>query len=90
LLPLLPDGLVGRFGADPGVVEPSLCCPVAPPLGVCPVVPLMPDELERSEAVLPPEAESRLHPERIVPLSASATAAANAVNFMLTSIGCVP
>lgn len=70
------------------MVEPSLPEPEAPPFGVWPVVPLAPDG-ELPEAVLPPEAEppSRLHPERSAPLSANAIAAANAVNFILTSMG---
>jgi len=76
---VLPDGLAGRLGAALGGVEP--------------VVPLAPDVELRSEAELPPEAEplSRLQPERSAPLSANATAAANAVDFILTSMGlCAP
>jgi hypothetical protein len=56
-------------------------------------VPPVPDVLEPLEAELPPEAErlpSRSHPASSAPLSANATAAANAVNFMFTSEGCVP
>ena len=85
MLPLVPPGLDGRFGA---VLVLSLCLPAAP---VLPLVPLAPDGLELPEAELaPPEAArspSRSHPAIRVPLSANATAAANAVNFILTSMG---
>jgi hypothetical protein len=78
------------LGALPGVVEPSLCCPLAPPRGVWPVVPLMPDEPELPEAELPPpEADrsaSRLQPDRSAPPSANEMAATNAVSFMFTSV----
>lgn len=87
----LPAGLAGRLGAAPGVVEPSLRCPAAPPLGVWPALPL-PDVLPEEEpeaAVPPPDAARsvpRSHPARSAPLSANKTAATHAVIFMLTSI----
>jgi hypothetical protein len=95
-LPPGAPGLEGRFGAAPGCVEPSLCEPLAPPFGVWPVVPdvpPVPDVLEPEAELPPPEAErlpSLSHPARRAPLSANAAAAANAVNFMFTSEGCVP
>jgi hypothetical protein len=77
-----PVGLEGFLGA-PGCVLPG---------SELREVPLAPDELELPVAELPPpEAESpRSQPAIRVPLRANATAAANAVDFMLTSIGCVP
>jgi hypothetical protein len=84
LAPPAPPGLAGRFGAPPGVVllEPELELPLAP------------DDPELpGEVVAPPEADllpSRSHPETRAPLRANTSAAANAVNFMLTSMGCVP
>jgi hypothetical protein len=97
-LPPGAPGLEGRFGAPPGCVEPSLCAPLAPPFEVWPEVPVpllpVPDVLELPVAELPPPDAERLpslsHPARRAPLSANATAAANAVNFMFTSEGCVP
>jgi hypothetical protein len=73
-------------------VEPSLCEPLAPPLGVCPLVPPEPDvpALLPEAELLPPEAErlpSRSHPAKRAPLSANAAAAANAVSFIITSMG---
>ena len=91
MLPLVPAGLDGRLGAALGV-ELSVCLPVAPEL---PLAPLEPDGLELPDAELaPPDAArspSRSHPAIREPLSATATAAANAVNFILTSMGlCAP
>jgi hypothetical protein len=79
------------LGVELGLLEPagffagSLC------LGVGEAVPPAPDGLELPEAAdPPPEAAlfaSRSQPETRAPLRANTTAAANAVNFMLTSMG---
>jgi hypothetical protein len=80
-----PPGVEGFFGAPPGVV--------ALPDSL-PALPLAPDGLELpEEEVAPLEADllpSRSHPAIRVPLRTNASAAANAVNFMLTSMGYVP
>ena len=83
----LPEllGLAGFLGAPPGVV--ALPDSLAE-------LPLVPDGLELpDDEVAPPEADlpaSRSHPAIRVPLRATASAAANAVNFMLTSMGLCP
>jgi hypothetical protein len=85
---LVPLGLL-ELPAPPGVV--GLVDFLLAPLDgdpALPDVPLAPDEL-LPVAELPPDAEppSRSHPAIRVPLRANASAAANAVDFMLTSIG---
>ena len=85
----VPLGLLEGFLAAPldelVPLEPVLELPLEPE------VPLAPDGLELPDAeVPPPEADlppSRSHPEIRAPLRASASAAANAVNFILTSMG---
>jgi hypothetical protein len=78
------DEPAGFFGA-------SLCLGVGVAEGE---LPLAPDGLELPEAAdPPPEGDlfaSRSQPEIRAPLRANTAAAANAVNFMLTSMGCVP
>ena len=77
-----PPGLDGFFAAlpDDDVLLGSLLA-----------LPLAPDGLELpEEEVAPPDADllpSRSHPAIKPPLRASKSAATNAVNFMLTSIG---
>lgn len=78
-------GLAGRFGAAPGAVEPSLRWPLAAPPEVWPELP--PDAVPEA-AVPPPDAAlfaSRSQAARNAPESTNATAAANAVTFILTS-----
>lgn len=76
-----PLGPEGFFAAPDGLVllEPALELPLAP------------DGLELpGEEVAPPEADllpSRSHPAIRALLRANASAAANAVNFMFTSMG---
>jgi hypothetical protein len=81
-------GLAGFFGAS--LCEP-LGLPLGLPLGGCALVPPEPDGLALPEAELPPPEAGRLpsrsHPARRAPLSANATAAANAVSFIITSMG---
>jgi hypothetical protein len=90
VLELELPGLAGRLGAVLDGLELSLCLGGA----VVPEVPPAPDVLELPEAdVPPPEAArfpSRSHPATKALLSANATAAANAVNFMLTSMVVCP
>jgi hypothetical protein len=74
---LLPDGL---DGAPEGLVER-----LGAPLGAWPELPAVAPE----DTALSPEAarfSSRSHPASSAPESASETAAANAVTFMLTSV----
>jgi hypothetical protein len=77
-------GLAGFFGASLGEL-------LAPPLGVGALVPPEPDGLALPEAEVPPPEAGRLpsrsHPAKRAPLSANATAAANAVSFIVTSMG---
>jgi len=80
--PLEPPGLAGRLGAPPGVVaalDPELELPLAP------------DDPELpGEELAPPDADllpSRSQPETRAPLRANTSAAANAVNFIFTSMG---
>jgi len=92
LEPVDPEGFsAGFFAMLPEELEPL--DPVLE-LPLEPEVPLAPDGLELPVAeVPPPEADllpSLSHPASRVPLRANAIAAANAVNFMLTSMGCVP
>jgi hypothetical protein len=84
---LAPPGLEGFFEAPPGCVAL---------LDSLPALPLAPDGLELPGEevapleVAPPDADllpSRSHPAIRVPLRTNASAAANAVNFMLTSMG---
>jgi hypothetical protein len=87
--PGLPLGLPeGFFAAPLDELEPELELPVEPE------VPLEPDGLELpDDEVPPPEADllpSRSHPAIRALLRANASAAANAVSFILTSVGCVP
>ena len=78
--PLAPPGLDGFFAVlpDDDVLLGSLLA-----------LPLAPDGLELpEEEVAPPDADllpSRSHPAIRPPLRANTSAAANAVNFMLTS-----
>jgi hypothetical protein len=75
-----PPGLDGLFFAVE-LLEPE------------PEVPPAPDGLELPDAEVPPpddEPPCRSQPAIRVPLRANANAAANAVSFMLTSMGCVP
>jgi hypothetical protein len=85
--PAEPPGLAGFFAAP--LLEPGLEVPPAPD-----EVPLAPDEpVLPEEEVAPPDADllpSRSHPAIRPPLRANTSAAANVVNFMLTSLGCVP
>ena len=84
----LPLGLAGFLGVAPGVVAL---------LESLPALPLAPDGLELLPGeevapleVAPPDADllpSRSHPTISALLRASASAAANAVNFIFTSIG---
>jgi hypothetical protein len=81
---------------EPGLLEPAGFFGASPCLGVgvaVPELPLAPDGLELPEAAdPPPEAAlfaSRSQPTR-APLRANTSAAANAVNFMLTSMGLCP
>jgi hypothetical protein len=88
VLELELPGLAGRLGAVLEGLELSLCLGGA----VVPEVPPVPDVLPEAE-VPPPEAArfpSRSHPATKALLSANATAAANAVNFMLTSMVVCP
>jgi hypothetical protein len=91
VLELELPGLAGRLGAVLDGLELSLCLGV---VAVVPEVPPAPDVLALPEAeVPPPEAArfpSRSHPATKALLSANATAAANAVNFMLTSMVVCP
>ena len=86
-LPALPEplGLLGPLEppAPPGLVErlPAVLEEVSLEL------PLVPDALEPPEADPPLEGPPLSQPAISVPLRANASAAANAVNFMLTSIG---
>jgi hypothetical protein len=74
----VPLGVEGFFAAPPGVVAL---------LDSLPALPLAPDGLEAPELEVPPlDADllpSRSHPAIRVPLRTNASAAANAVNFML-------
>lgn len=81
--PLGLDGLLGLL--EPPGPAGFLAAPELP----VPEVPLPPDEPELPVAELPPLEDlplSRSHPATRVPLRANASAAANAVDFMLTSM----
>jgi hypothetical protein len=85
-----PPGLEGFLGAPPGVVavlESLLALPLAPDELELPGEEVAPLEVAPPDADLLP---SRSHPAIREPLRANTSAAANAVNFMLTSMGCVP
>ena len=76
-----PPGLVGLDGLDFFWAEPD---PVAPELPLAPDDPAVPEAEDP-----PPDAERLLSPQPVIraPLRANTVAAANAVNFMLTSMG---
>lgn len=96
LVPAPPELPLGRFAAPLWPALPLLApledWPEVPLAPEEPDVPLEPEEPEVPEAEVPPELElpPRSHPANRAPLSANAIAAANAVNFILTSLGCVP
>ena len=85
---LLPPGLDGLVGLDW-----RFCAPDVPPeVPPAPDEPALPEAPEVPDAELPPDADrlSSPHPAIIAPLRANTAAAANAVNFMLTSMGLCP